>query len=193
MKPLLFIFTLAILGSLPAAAIPFTLDFGGLQNNEEVLNFYNAGLGSLGSGPGPNFGVSFASSFLVTSAVPPYGPNRVGRLNGPSALMDVSGGFNLLSFYYEASDNSGTVALWSGLDGSGVMLADIPLTAAPTWDAAGTFLVGTAHSAVFSGTPGIKFDQITDSALVIPEPASLVLLATGLLGLIPGYRRLLAR
>jgi hypothetical protein len=178
-----------ILGSLPARGIPFTLDFGGLQNNEQVLNFYNGGTGSLGSGPGPNFGITFSSSFGAVSAVPPYGPNIVGQLNGSSAIMDVSGGFNLLSFYYEASDNSGSVVLWSGLNGTGVMLADIPLAASATWNAAGTGFGPIAESAVFSGTPGIRFDQITDVALVTPEPSSILLFATGLISLIPACRR----
>ena len=51
---------------LPAArAIPFTLDFGGLQNNEQVLSFYNGGTGSLGSGPGTNYGVFFNPTFVA--------------------------------------------------------------------------------------------------------------------------------
>jgi hypothetical protein len=195
MKPRLILFLFALtVGSLPARAIPFTLDFGGLKNNEQVLTFYDGGIGSLGSGPGPNYGITFTPSFVAVSAVPPYGPSFVGQLNGPSAIMDVSGGFNLLfSFYYEAADNSGSVALWSGLNGTGVMLADIPLTASATWNAAGTGFGGTALSAVFSGTPGTRFDQITDLGLVIPEPSSFLLLATGFVSLIPECRRRLTR
>jgi hypothetical protein len=187
--PISFLVLFIIMGSLPARAIPFTLDFGGLQNNEQVLNFYNGGTGSLGSGPGPNYGITFTSSFGAVSAVPPYGPNIVGQLNGSSAIMDVSGGFNLLSFYYEASNSSGSVTLWSGLDGTGVMLADISLTTAATWNAAGSGFGPIAFSAVFSGTPGTRFDQITNVGLVTPEPFSLLLLATGLISLIPGCRR----
>jgi hypothetical protein len=40
-------------------AIPFTLDFEGLQNNEQILSFHDGGTGSLGSGPGTNYGVLF--------------------------------------------------------------------------------------------------------------------------------------
>src|SRR5690242_997913 len=74
-------------------ASDFTLDFGGLQDHEEILNYYDGGLGSLGSGPGPDFNLTFTPSFLAIQATPPYGPPRVGLLNGPSATMDSSDGF----------------------------------------------------------------------------------------------------
>lgn len=72
-------------------ATPFTLDFGGLQDTEQVLSYYDGGFGSLGSGPGPDFGITFTPSFIAIMAVPPYGPDRVGELNGSSATMDVEG------------------------------------------------------------------------------------------------------
>lgn len=171
-------------------ATPFTLDFGGLQDTEQVLSYYDGGFGSLGSGPGPDFGITFTPSFIAIMAVPPYGPNRVGELNGSSATMDVEGGFmNVLSFYYQASDNSGLVTIWSGLDGTGSMLASIPLTAAFGWTPAGASFSGTAMSVVFSGTSGMVFDQITDGGFVIPEPSSLLLLSTGFAGMAAGFRK----
>ena len=189
--PILFLFTLIIAGSLPAQAIPFTLDFGGLQNNEQILNFYNGGTGSLGSGPGTNYGIFFNPTVVAVSDVPPYGPNIVAEVNNIS-LMNVSGGFNLLSFYYESS-GPGTIFIQSGLFGAGSQLAEIQLTASSTWTAAGTTFNGTAMSVVFEVPPGTKFDQITDANFVIPEPSSLLLLATGLASLIPECRRRLTR
>jgi hypothetical protein len=92
---LLFLASLLTAAVTNALAIPFVLNFGGLQNNEEVLNYYNGGAGSLGSGPGANYGITFTPSFVAIMDVPPASSpfNRVGLLNGPSATMDVSGGF----------------------------------------------------------------------------------------------------
>ena len=41
------------------------MTFEGLKEGEQVLNFYNGGLGSMGGGPGPKFGVAFTSTAVA--------------------------------------------------------------------------------------------------------------------------------
>ncbi len=40
------------------------LDFEGLGDIEQVLDFYDGGFGSLGSGPGPDFDITFGPDAL---------------------------------------------------------------------------------------------------------------------------------
>jgi hypothetical protein len=52
-----------------------------------------------------------------------FGPDIVAEVNNIS-LMNVSGGFNFLSFYYESS-GPGTVFIQSGLFGAGAPLRSL--------------------------------------------------------------------
>ncbi len=172
----------------------FSLDFSGLQDQEEVLNYYNGGFGSKGSGPGPQLGITFTPEFLAIAATNPYGKAaNIGFLYGNSAIMNVLNGFTgALDFYYQAFDNSGSVTIWSGLNGTGVELgtASVPNTSGE-WSASNTLFDGLAMSVVFSGNPGsLTFDYINDNSVpVIPEPSCLILLGTGLAGLTIRLRR----
>jgi len=49
------------------AAIADPLDFNNLQIGEEVLGYYDGGFGSLGTGPGPNLGITFTSDFVTVA------------------------------------------------------------------------------------------------------------------------------
>src|SRR6185369_933934 len=62
----------ALLAAVAAIARPcaagVTLTFDGLQNGEPIGNYFNGGTGGLGSGPGPNWGITFNGSNGVANA-----------------------------------------------------------------------------------------------------------------------------
>jgi hypothetical protein len=172
----------AALVSAASMAKAQVLTFEGLQNQEPIDNYYNGGLGGLGSGPGPNYGITFTSDSLAIIANSaggtgnfednPSGNTIAFFLSGVGDTMNAASGFNTgFSFYYSALD-AGSVTVWSGLNGTGTELANIALN--PTgnngpsgaqynvWDAIGVNFSGTAESAIFSGSANfIGFDDIT--------------------------------
>jgi len=135
-------------------------------------------------------------------------------LSGSADTMNVAAGFNTgFSFYYSTVE-AGSVTVWSGLNGTGTELADINLSAntpgagCPAgdpytyceWDAVGVSFAGTAESVNFGGAANyIGFDEITIGSQtagggpVIPEPSSLFLLGTGLVGFAGTLRSKFAR
>ena len=157
------------------------LDFNNLQIGEEVLGYYNGGLGSLGTGPGPNLGITFTSDF-VTEAQGVFGPPFQGEaLTSTSGIMNVVPGFSgPFSFYYSNSGPDGAVNLYSGPDGGGILVGAIALPASLTFTATGDGAL-PFESAVFAGAAGtLVFDNITFGALVTPEPSSICLLLIAL-------------
>jgi hypothetical protein len=160
------------------------LTFEGLQNLEPIDNYYNGGFGGDGSGPGPNYGITFGADSLAIIADSaggsgnfsgnPSGDTIAFFLSGPGDIMDKASGFNTgFSFYYSSQSQAntgseGAVTVWSGPDGTGSELADIPLADTPNtagynvWDPIGVAFSGTAESAVFTGGANfIGFDDIT--------------------------------
>ena len=169
------------------------LDFNNLQSGEEVLGYYDGGFGSLGTGPGPNLGVTFTADF-VTVAQGVFGPPfQAEELTSTSGIMDVLPAFGgdggTFSFYYSNSGpDDGTVSLYSGLDGTGSLVTTISLPPSATFSAASPLegLPGPFESAIFAGTAGtLVFDNVTFSppgvGPVLPEPSSISLLLIGLL------------
>jgi hypothetical protein len=100
------------------------------------------------------------------------------------------------------------VTVWSGTNGSGTMLATITLSSNAggscggpsfcTWTSAALPFLGTAKSVVFRGSVpnqfGVSDITIGSTRSAIPEPSSLLLMGTGLVGLYGSLRlRLSAR
>jgi hypothetical protein len=178
-------FGVALLAPLAAPAqTTVTLTFEGLQDNEEILNYYNGGMGGSGSGPGPNYGVVFGSGALSSIsesaggtgnfALNPSGITTAYFLTGGGLVMNVAAGFTGgFSFYYASGDSTGTVTVYDGLNASGNVLATVPLPATGSgcgglvefytcWDTSGVSFTGTALSVNFAGADdGIGFDNIT--------------------------------
>jgi hypothetical protein len=196
------------------------LTFEGLQDLEPVENYYNAGLGGNGSGPGAANGVVFSSNALAIIDADAGGSGNIGGepspdtvlffLSGPAATLNYAAGFTTgFSFYYSAINNSGFVNVWDGLDATGTLLATIPLPTTPSdgGDPNGNFspffpvgvaFAGTAKSVDFGGTVNqIAFDNITfgsdrpGNGNAVPEGGtSVALLGLGLVGLVGASRRL---
>jgi len=183
-----------------------------------VQNFYNGGTDSAGYS-GPNYGISFPANALAiclnSLTVVCSNTSRGGLgdpssqqgalffLSGSSTFLDDPAGFTTgFSFNYTAINEGGSIQVYSGLDGTGSLLATLtlpttPSDCAPGYDAGfcpfypiGVTFAGTAESINFGGTANqIVFDDITFGSSTpgaTPEPTTLVLLGSflGLGGLL---------
>lgn len=219
MKKVLLVSVLLVLGTVVAQAGTIVLTFEGLKDQEQVLNYYNGGFGGSGSGPGPNYGITFGSDSLSIISQccggtgnfdgAPSMPTILFFLSGVGDVMDVPAGFTTgFSFFYSAPIHPGSVTVYSGLDGTGSVLASLSLPTTPDghtfgppcsgnydycpWLPIGVSFSGTAMSVNFSGTANfIGFDDVTlgSSTPGTPEPGTLVLFGSGVLGLAGFVRR----
>lgn len=190
----------------------FVLDFEGAGNNANLLNFYNGGTDSLGNS-GTNYGIAFGSNALAIVDSDSGGTGNIANEPSPStvmyfltgsAVLNYAAGFDTgFSFYYSSS-TAASVKVYSGLDATGTLLADIPLTAQYAdacsgdpngdfcnWTAVGASFAGIAMSIDFGGTVNqVAYDNITFGSATpidptpVPEPATMALsaLALGALG-----------
>ncbi|HVO57504.1 MAG TPA: PEP-CTERM sorting domain-containing protein [Dongiaceae bacterium] len=197
-----------------AKADTVVLTFEGLGDQAAIGDYYNGGAGG-------NLGISFgADSLSIISrdaggsgnfSNAPSGNTIAFFLSGAGDVMNVAAGFTTgFSFFYSAAF-PGSVNVYSGLNGTGTLLASLNLDAnlgatctgaGPycVWTPVGVSFGGTAESVVFSGSANyIGFDNITLGSSTpgtgngggntgVPEPATLALLGFGSLSVL-GLRR----
>ena len=187
---------LAMFAAAPAFAADTLLDFETVTSFASISEYYNGGTDSAGSA-GPALGVSFSADALglANDAAGPYfsnAPSPVGVMApvGPDATMSVAAGFLGVSFYYASSAAvADAVQVWSGIDGSGTLLASFNLGANAQdggcsdsaychFDLLSNTFAGTAHSMTFGNAAGAAFDNV--SIMAVPEPASALLMALGM-------------
>jgi hypothetical protein len=222
LAPLALGFSLA---GAPAKAATITLDFGNEANQALIEEFFNGGTDSQGKS-GSNLGISFGTNAeSLKSGINGAGGTGTGKFEnlpsgfGPGVLyfaavptgalsvMNARNGFSTISFDYSllsnASSNSGSLQLWSGLNGTGTLLDTISLSASAnpiactnvkdsfcSWSNASAAGFGLADSAVlvskFAGVTEIGGISMTTP---VPLPGTLLLLLSGAGGLLGFARR----
>ncbi|WP_326544176.1 PEP-CTERM sorting domain-containing protein [Pseudorhodoferax sp.] len=184
---------LALFAAAPVLAAPTTIDFETAPDWAPIAEHYaSVGVSFGGGADGMQNSIPEFPSF--SNAPSPLGI-MVG--NTAPALMNVADGFSgVFSFWYSSFDAvAGGVSIWSGLDGTGDLLASFDLlgNAQDGCDDSPfcrfDLLSTTLHSAAYSVTfaEAIGFDNVTFNE--VPEPASALLMGLGLAGLAAARRR----
>jgi hypothetical protein len=201
--------TVLAAGMAPAFADVIMLDFEGIGNLNPVGDYYN------GAG-GPDYGVSFSGATLAIVDSDAGGTGNTANEPSPNtvmfflddnhAMLNAAAGFTTgFSFYYSSSQSS-SVTVYDGLNGTGNVLAQLPLSAQYdlgctgdpngeycNWTAVGASFDGTARSISLAGTADhVGYDNITFGAVVpVPEQSEMLMLAAGLVavGLAARQRR----
>lgn len=199
----------ALLGGTALAEV-IVLDFEGLDDQEAVGGFYNGGTSENGNS-GTNYGIEFSDDTLSIIDRDAGGSGNFGNepspdtilffLEGDRAVMNVAAGFeNGFSFFYTSLTEDAFVNVYSGLDGTGDILATLMLgptgsdcSGDPTgqfcnFEAIGASFVGVAFSVAFGGVANqVGFDDITFGSAVaggdaVPLPGALILFGSAIAG-----------
>jgi len=185
------------------------LTFEGIADGAAIGNFYNGGAGT-------NFGIDFFGNALARRsrvngcngggnfAQHPSGCTILFFLESSSTGMNRAAGFTTgFSLFYTAAFNPGSLQVFSGLNGTGTLLASLGLpttgngaalpgcggTSFCPFAPVGIGFAGTAQSIVFAGVADqigfddVTFGSVTPGAPVVPEPSTYLLVASGLFGL----------
>lgn len=168
------------------------MDFEGLQN-EAIAKFYDGGLGGNGSGPGPDYGVTFQADVIAAKDLRAVAnepsPDTVAFPIGPNRFMNVPGGFADLSLFYAGALRNYTLTVYDGPDGTGNVLATVPLPenssaggcpldppffddALCNWDPVDVTFSGTARSVDLGGPASEHLIVFDDIAVTTPDPVT---------------------
>ena len=169
----MYLFATGTSFALPANTVT-VLSFEGVGNENSVGNYYNGGSAE-------DYGIYFSDNTLALVSTY-YGgsgnfansasmPTFMFFLGGSASIMDVVGGFDTgFSFYYASNTSNAFYSVYSGLDGSGTLLANGSL--ANTFNSDGGYdtsrnqvgvtFSGRALSVFFGGAANeVGFDNIT--------------------------------
>ena len=207
------VFAPAVLLALGAATPAFaatTIDFDAVTSFASIADFYDGGTDSAGAA-GPALGLRFGGDALVVAndaaftyyAGAPSPTAVMTAVGGNSALNAVAGLSNGISFYYSATATVlNGVQVWSGLDGTGSVIASFNLTANNPaagcnggdtsfcrFDLLAGSFSGVAHSVTFDSSGVTAFDNVTVTVTPVPEPTTFAMMAIGLAGLAFAARR----
>ena len=127
----------ALFASRSQAQTKGVVNFGRLKNLEFISQFYDGGTGSLGSGPGPNYGLQFtANAQAIISAAKGGSGNFIGNpgglpvmffQTGNTATITATNGIQTAIWFYYSALQTGSATVYSGPNGTGTILGSLTL------------------------------------------------------------------